>query len=60
MMVKMISVTGVDKVTTLSSHIRNTLIPDLPKYLVSMAMFVLHYLCIVRAKARLWIKRLKC
>ena len=32
--------------------IRNIQILDLPKYLVSMAMFVLHYLCIGRASKR--------
>ena len=44
--------TGVDKVTIFSIHIRNIQILDLPTYLVSMAMFVLHYLCIGRALKR--------
>ena len=38
---KFYSVTGLDKVTIFSSQIRNIQILDLPKYLVSMAMFVL-------------------
>ena len=49
---KCYSVTGVDKVTIFSSHIRNMKIVDSPNYLVSMAVFVLHYLCIGRALKR--------
>ena len=52
------SVTGVDKMTLFSIHIRNIQILDLPKYVVSMAMFVLHYACIWRALKRLWLKGL--
>ena len=38
--------------TIFSSHIKNIQILDLPKYLVSMAMFLLHYVCIGRALKR--------
>ena len=47
---KCYSITVVNKVTIFSSHNDwNIQILNLPEYLLSMAMFVLHYLCIVHA-----------